>query len=130
MTMRRDWGAIDDVYGHGRSDYGNYILPWYVRDPNSKLSLWWDVVQVIFLVYVTVSTQTSCFHLCIVHVMEAPRTLSDGTRCFESYDAPFEAQVPFVTCCTAPALRPRCRCAPASVSTSSSSPARGSLTKS
>ena len=53
MNMRRDWGDIDDVYGHPESKYlENLTLKWYLRDPDSMFSALWDILQVVFLVYV------------------------------------------------------------------------------
>ena len=46
MTMRRDWGNIDDVYGHCQTEYDNFDLPWYIRDPTSDFSTAWDLMQV------------------------------------------------------------------------------------
>ena len=52
-TMRREWGKLDDVYGHYESDFDSTPLPWSIRDPTSSFSTWWDLVQVWFLLYVT-----------------------------------------------------------------------------
>jgi|EP01046_Picozoa_sp_COSAG06_P036708 hypothetical protein len=49
LTMRRDWGNIDDVYGHCDSDFGQVELKWYIRDPASVSSAIWDGLQVIYL---------------------------------------------------------------------------------
>lgn len=53
LTMRRDWGNIDDVYGHCDSDFGQVDVAWYIRDPHSDFSTGWDIFQVIFLLYVS-----------------------------------------------------------------------------
>lgn len=53
ITMRREWGKLDDVYGHHESDFNSTPLQWYIRDPTSTFSTWWDFVQVAFLLYVT-----------------------------------------------------------------------------
>lgn len=53
LTMRRDWGDLDDVYGHFESDFSGSVLKWYIRDPNSQASSVWDLLQVVFLMYVT-----------------------------------------------------------------------------
>jgi hypothetical protein len=53
LTMRRDWGNVDDVYGHCESDFGQVDVPWYIRDPHSDFSSVWDLTQVVFLVYVS-----------------------------------------------------------------------------
>jgi hypothetical protein len=64
LTMRRDWGNIDDVYGHCESDFGQVDLPWYIRDPQSDFSSAWDLVQVAFLVYVSWSVPLrACFEV-------------------------------------------------------------------
>jgi hypothetical protein len=62
ITMRRDWGKLDDVYGHHESDFKAIPLAWYIRDPSSTFSTWWDLVQVVFLMYVTWTVPLrSCF---------------------------------------------------------------------
>jgi hypothetical protein len=56
MTMRRDWGDINDVYGHPESKYNEHqSLKWYLRDPDSMFSALWDILQVVFLVYVSLT---------------------------------------------------------------------------
>lgn len=53
LAMRRDWGNIDDIYGHSDSSFGQVPLPWSMRDPDSGFSAVWDVMQVVFLFYVS-----------------------------------------------------------------------------
>jgi hypothetical protein len=53
LTMRREWGNIDDIYGHTDSTFGQVPVPWYIRDPDSKFSGVWDILQVMFLMYVS-----------------------------------------------------------------------------
>lgn len=53
VTMRRDWGNVHDFYGSSDSQYGETALNWNVRDPESSFSSNWDMMQVIFLCFVT-----------------------------------------------------------------------------
>lgn len=62
LAMRRDWGNIDDVYGHCDSNFGQIEMKWYVRDPTSRFSMVWDILQVFFLLYVSWTVPLrSCF---------------------------------------------------------------------
>ena len=53
VTMRRDWGNVDDFYGNMESQFGQSPLPWNIRDPESKFSTTWDLLQVVFLCFVS-----------------------------------------------------------------------------
>ena len=64
LVMRRDWGNVDDVYGHCESDFGQVDLAWYIRDPQSDVSSVWDLVQVVFLLYVSWTVPLrACFEI-------------------------------------------------------------------
>ena len=55
VTMRRDWGNVHDFYGSSDSQFGETPLEWNVRDPESSFSSSWDMLQVLFLCFVTYS---------------------------------------------------------------------------
>ena len=42
LTARRDWGTINDVYGHCESFYGHEPMAWYIRDPESNTAQVWE----------------------------------------------------------------------------------------
>jgi hypothetical protein len=53
VTMSRDWGNASEFYGSAGSQFGDVPLPWNVRDPESRFSSAWDMLQVFFLCFVS-----------------------------------------------------------------------------
>ena len=53
--MRKEWGDLHDVYGHAESMFGDPPVPKYIRDPESNFSVVWDLVQIVFLLYVSIT---------------------------------------------------------------------------
>ena len=62
VKMRQDWGQLGSTYGHSDSIYGRIPVIGCVIDPDSAFSAHWDMLQVIFLFYVTIFVPLrSCF---------------------------------------------------------------------
>ena len=53
--MRKEWGDLHDVYGHAESMFGDPPVPKYIRDPESNFSVVWDLDQIVFLLYVSIT---------------------------------------------------------------------------
>ena len=53
--MRMEWGNIHEVYGHTESIFGDPPVPKWIRDPESNFSAMWDLAQVVFLLYVSIT---------------------------------------------------------------------------
>ncbi len=54
VKMRKDWGHLQSTYGHTESTFGTVPVIGWVIDPESSFSTRWDMLQVIFLFYVTI----------------------------------------------------------------------------
>eukprot|EP01043_Picozoa_sp_COSAG02_P061527 COSAG02_NODE_8290_length_2631_cov_1.917457_2_plen_317_part_00 len=54
VKMRKDWGSLHTTYGNTESTFGQIPIIGWVIDPDSAFSTRWDVLQVIFLFYVTI----------------------------------------------------------------------------
>lgn len=54
VELQKKWGDISDLYdSHTKSYHEQVELPRWIRDPTSNLSAVWDMVQLVFLVYVS-----------------------------------------------------------------------------
>ena len=61
-AMRKEWGELHDVYGHTESMFGEPPIPKYIRDPESNFSVIWDLLQIVFLLYVSITVPyRACF---------------------------------------------------------------------
>jgi len=54
-AMKKEWGGLHDVYGHTESLFGEPPIPKWIRDPESNFSVLWDLVQIVFLLYVSIT---------------------------------------------------------------------------
>lgn len=52
VKMRQDWGHLQSTYGHTESTFGQIPIIGWVIDPDSAFSTRWDILQVLFLIYV------------------------------------------------------------------------------
>ena len=57
VKMRGDWGNLQSTYGHAESTFGEIPVIGWVIDPDSDFSTRWDILQVLFLIYVRGSQQ-------------------------------------------------------------------------
>ena len=54
VELQKKWGDISDLYdSHTKSYHEQVQLSKWIRDPNSNLSAIWDIIQLVFLVYVS-----------------------------------------------------------------------------
>eukprot|EP01043_Picozoa_sp_COSAG02_P026259 COSAG02_NODE_1507_length_12231_cov_56.431751_4_plen_780_part_00 len=59
VQLQQQWGSMHDVYGtHTASLFENVQVPADIRDPDSKFSEAWDLLQVTFLLYVAYAVPT------------------------------------------------------------------------
>ena len=62
FNMLNDVGELHDVYGHNESPFGEPPIPKYIRDPESSFSVCWDLLQIVFLLYVSITVPyRACF---------------------------------------------------------------------
>ena len=62
VSMRKDWGDLARTYGRPDSQYGHIPAIGCVIDPDSAFSTYWDIAQVVFLVYVAIFVpMRACF---------------------------------------------------------------------
>ena len=62
--MKQEWGALHNVYGHNESVYGDPALAWSIRDPDSTFSVVWDLLQIVLLLYVSITVPfRACFEI-------------------------------------------------------------------
>lgn len=54
-AMKKEWGDLHDIYGHTESLFGEPPIPKWIRDPESTFSVVWDLVQIVFLLYVSIT---------------------------------------------------------------------------
>jgi Ca2+-binding EF-hand superfamily protein len=54
VFLQKQWGSLHDIYGvqKGGTMFEEAPIPKKIRDPDSSFSGWWDLCQVIFLMYV------------------------------------------------------------------------------
>ena len=61
MTVLHHWGDMDNK-GSGDSAFFIVPVPWFIRDPDSQFSMGWDLVSVLFLIYVCITVPIrACF---------------------------------------------------------------------
>jgi CRP-like cAMP-binding protein/Ca2+-binding EF-hand superfamily protein len=63
VRMQNQWGSLATIYdASSDSDYQEPPLPAWTRDPDSTFSMAWDLVSVLFLLYVTATVPLrACF---------------------------------------------------------------------
>ena len=62
--MKKQWGPLQSVYGYNESAFGEPRLPSTIRDPASTFSVVWDLLQIFFLLYVSITVPfRSCFEV-------------------------------------------------------------------
>lgn len=63
VRMQSQWGSLWNIYEtRTESVYEDTELPKWIRDPDSAMSTCWDLSQLVFLLYVTVTVPTrACF---------------------------------------------------------------------
>lgn len=54
-AMKKEWGDLHDIYGHTESLFAEPPIPQWIRDPESNFSVVWDLVQIVFLLYVSIT---------------------------------------------------------------------------
>ena len=53
VILQKQWGSVHDVYGMQKgSMFEDAPVPKKIRDPDSSFSVYWDLFQIFFLVYV------------------------------------------------------------------------------
>jgi hypothetical protein len=54
VMLQKQWGSVHDVYGSKKgSMFEEQPIPKGIRDPDSTFSGWWDLGQIIFLLYIS-----------------------------------------------------------------------------
>eukprot|EP01045_Picozoa_sp_COSAG04_P023217 COSAG04_NODE_2726_length_3673_cov_1.904589_7_plen_113_part_00 len=77
VSMRKDWGDLARTYGRPDSQYGHIPAIGCVIDPDSAFSTYWDIAQVVFLVYVAIFGEiTRHTLLCCCLPLLTPRRLA------------------------------------------------------
>lgn len=63
-AMKRIWVSDKDMYAHSESAFGDQPIPPGIRDPESSFSVVWDLLQIVFLLYVSVTVPyRACFEV-------------------------------------------------------------------
>ena len=55
VELQKKWGDVTEIYdSHNKSYHEEVQLPKCIRDPHTKLAATWDLVQILFLCYISI----------------------------------------------------------------------------